>query len=152
MDTRASFKAAALVGVGLMAGVDELVFHQLLGWHHFYDRATPRVGLLTDGLLHAAELLAIVGGFFWLLKLREHAALSAAHAWAGAFVGLGAFQLFDGIVDHKVLRLHQIRYGVDLLPYDLAWNAFGALLLFVGLGLWRRAQRRAGPVRAEAGS
>jgi uncharacterized membrane protein len=28
-------------------------------------------------------------------------------------LGLGAFQVFDGIVDHKLLQLHQVRYGVD---------------------------------------
>ena len=45
-----------ITGVGLMAAVDEIVFHQLLGWHHFYDRSTSEVGLMSDGFLHAAEL------------------------------------------------------------------------------------------------
>ena len=29
-------------------------------------------------------------------------------------LGLGVFQLFDGVVNHKILRIHQIRSGVDL--------------------------------------
>jgi uncharacterized membrane protein len=33
-----------------------------------------------------------------------------------AALGLGGFQPFDGRIDHKVLRGHQIRYGVPLLP------------------------------------
>lgn len=45
------------------------------------------------------------------------------------------FQVFDGLVDHKVLRTHQIRYGVDLLPYDLAWNLGGAVLIVAGVVL-----------------
>lgn len=139
-DTRRSCWAAALVGVGVMAAVDEIVFHQLLGWHHFYDRATPAIGLLTDGLLHSAELVAIVGGFFWLLRLRGQGALANRWAWAGLFLGMGGFQLFDGIVDHKVLRLHQIRYGVPILPYDLAWNLSGLLLLAIGVALLYRAR------------
>ena len=58
---------------------------------------------------------------------------------AGFFIGMGGFQLFDGIVDHKILRLHQIRYGIDyLLLYDIVWNTAGAILLLTGLVLSRR--------------
>lgn len=126
-----------------MAAVDEIVFHQLLGWHHFYDRSTPAVGLLSDGLLHAAELVALVGGFFWFADLRRRGAVGPRAAWGGFLLGAGAFQLFDGLVDHKVLRVHQIRYGVDPLPYDLAWNAAAVLLLVAGALLVRRARRDA---------
>ncbi|MGW0522993.1 DUF2243 domain-containing protein [Crossiella sp. NPDC003009] len=133
----------ALIGAAVMAAIDEIVFHQILAWHHFYDRSTPMVGLLSDGLLHTAELLGLVAGFVLFADLRRRHALAAPHAWAGLFLGLGAFQLFDGIVDHKLLRIHQIRYGVDVLPYDLAWNGAGLLLLAVGLVLAIRASRRA---------
>lgn len=134
-------QAAALVGVGVMAAVDEIIFHQILAWHHFYDRSTTQIGLMTDGLLHAAELIAVVAGFFMLLDLRKQKALMTARAWAGFFLGLGSFQLFDGIVDHKVLRLHQIRYVENLLPYDISWNAAGLLLLLIGFHLWRKARQ-----------
>jgi uncharacterized membrane protein len=132
---------AVVLGVGLMAAVDEIVFHQLLAWHHFYDRSTPTVGLLSDGLLHTAELFALVAGFLLVLDLGRRHALSVGHTRAGLFLGLGGFQLFDGVVDHKVLRLHQVRYGVDLLPYDLAWNGAAVLLLGVGTVLLVRARR-----------
>jgi uncharacterized membrane protein len=117
---RRSLAVCAVIGMAVMAAIDEIVFHQLLGWHHFYDRSTSDVGLLSDGLLHTAELLALVAGFFLYADLRRRHALAAAHARAGFFLGLGLFQLFDGIVDHKLLRLHQIRYGVDVTPYDWA--------------------------------
>ncbi|NYI05053.1 DUF2243 domain-containing protein [Allostreptomyces psammosilenae] len=138
---RRSMAVGALIGAAVMAAVDEIVFHQLLHWHHFYDRSTPGVGLLSDGLLHSAELLALVAGFFLLADLLRQRALAPAHAWAGVLLGLGAFQLFDGIVDHKLLRLHQIRYGVDVTPYDWAWNIAGLLLLLAGLALAARAAR-----------
>lgn len=126
--------------MGLMAAIDEIVFHQLLGWHHFYDRATPMIGLISDGLLHAAELLAIVAGGFLIADLLKRQALTSTYAWAGFFLGLGGFQLFDGIINHKVLRLHQIRYGVYLLPYDVAWIGAGAVLFLIGIGLLLRAR------------
>lgn len=136
---RESFRAAILIGIGLMAGVDEIIFHQVLAWHHFYDRSTTKVGLMTDGILHAAELVVIVAGFFWMLGLRKNGSFQKSFATAGLFVGLGLFQLFDGLIDHKVLRLHQIRYVDNVLPYDIAWNVAGTLLLIVGLVLWRKA-------------
>ncbi|SEQ15030.1 DUF2243 domain-containing protein [Streptomyces radiopugnans] len=142
---RRSLAVCALIGAALMAAVDEIVFHQLLNWHHFYDRSTPPIGLLSDGLLHTAELLGLVAGFVLHADMRRRGTLSPAHARAGLFLGLGAFQLFDGIVDHKVLRIHQIRYGADLLPYDLAWNGLGLALLGVGAVLAVRAGRTSGP-------
>jgi uncharacterized membrane protein len=140
LEPKRSLWFAFLIGVGVMAAVDEIVFHQLLQWHHFFDLATPTIGIVSDGLLHAAELIAIVAGFFLLLDLARRGTLAERWAWAGGVLGLGAFQLFDGLVNHKVLRLHQVRYGVELFPYDLAWNLAGLVLLLAGLGLWRRAR------------
>jgi uncharacterized membrane protein len=134
----------ALIGVGLMAAIDEIVFHQLLSWHHFYDRSTSEVALLSDGILHAAELVVLVAGFFLFADLRRRHALASRSAWAGLFLGLGGFQLFDGVVDHKVLRLHQVRYGVDTVPYDLAWNGAALLLLAVGVTLAVRSRSETG--------
>lgn len=149
-ETRDSLGAAALIGIGLMAAVDEIVFHQLLAWHHFYDRSTPLVGLISDGLLHAAELIAIVAGFFLFSDLRRRRALVPLWAWAGFFFGAGGFQIFDGLVDHKLLRVHQIRYGVDLLPYDLAWNLAGLGLVLIGAALAVQARSAGRQKRASA--
>lgn len=82
-----------MIGIGLMAAVDEIVFHQILAWHHFYDRSTSGVALMSDGLLHAAELVVLVAGFFLFADLRRRQALARRSAWAGVFLGLGGFQL-----------------------------------------------------------
>jgi uncharacterized membrane protein len=139
---RRAFWATFLIGVAVVAAVDEIVFHQLLGWHHFYDGSTTDIGLVSDGVLHAAELVALVAGFFLLADARRRGPVDATTAWAGFFAGAGSFQLWDGVVDHKVLRVHQVRYGVELLPYDVAWIAAGALLLIVGVVLALRAGAR----------
>lgn len=142
-----TFWAAFLLGIAVMAAIDEIVFHQILGWHHFYDNATPDIALLSDGLLHAGELFVLAFGFFLMLDARRRRSFWPSAAGAGFFVGLGLFQLWDGVVDHKVLRLHQIRYEVELLPYDIAWNAAGAALLLAGV-IWTFALAR-GPVVSE---
>ena len=142
VDARRSLIATTFLGVGLMAAVDEIVFHQILAWHHFFDRSTLALSLLSDGLLHAAELLMLAAGFRLFIQLNSRRVVSRMHAWAGLFLGAGAFQLFDGLVNHKLLRLHQVRYDVNhLWPYDFAWNGFGVMLLAVGFYAWRRARR-----------
>ena len=133
--------SGVLAGLGLIAFVDETVFHQLLHWHHFYDRSTPDVGLVSDGLFHAFGFVAVVTGLFLLADLRRWRALVVRRWVGGLLLGAGAFQLYDGLVQHKVFGLHQIRYGVDLLPYDLTWNVVAAALLLVGASLTRRSRR-----------
>jgi uncharacterized membrane protein len=134
--------AGVLLGLGTVAFVDEVVFHQLLHWHHFYDLATTEVGLVSDGLFHAFSWFATVAGLLMVAALRrEH--LFAGMAWtAGLLTGAGFFQLYDGVVQHKLMGLHQIRYDVDLLPYDLTWNVIAAALLVAGIVLWVVTARR----------
>lgn len=139
-----SLRATFAIGVGVMAAVDEIVFHQILAWHHFYDRSSTQIGLLSDGLLHTAEIVIIVAGFFAFAELRRRQALAPLSAWGGFFLGAGMFQLFDGVIDHKLLSVHQIRYGVDLLPYDLTWNLAGVVLVLIGTVLaWRGRSKHA---------
>jgi uncharacterized membrane protein len=133
-----------LFGVGLAAFVDEVVFHQLLHWHHFYDKATTDAGLVSDGILHAFGWAATVAGLFLLADLRRRRNVAWTGWWGSVLAGAGLFQLYDGFVHHKLLGLHQIRYNVDLLPYDLTWNAIGALMIVVGIAMVQLARTRRG--------
>ncbi len=128
----------ALLGFGVAATVDEVVFHQILQWHHFYDLSTPAAGIVSDGILHAASWLATVAALFLLSGLRRQGPVAWHRWWGGVLAGAGAFQIYDGIVQHKLLDLHQVRYGVELLPYDVAWNVSGLVLLGGAAVLLRR--------------
>ncbi|AZV43851.1 DUF2243 domain-containing protein [Peribacillus asahii] len=130
-----------LFGLGLVAFFDEVVFHQLLHWHHFYDKSTTSIGLVSDGLFHAFSWFATVGGLFMLADLRRRHALWFTRWWGGLFFGVGIFQLYDGTIQHKVMRLHQIRYNVDIFPYDLTWNIIALVLTIIGLILITHTQR-----------
>jgi uncharacterized membrane protein len=57
--------------------------------------------LLADGLLQTGYLVLLIAGFVWYAGLRRRDTLARRSAWAGFLLGLGAFQLFDGIVDHQ---------------------------------------------------
>lgn len=129
-----------LFGVGLVAFIDEAVFHQLLHWHHFYDLSTPDVGLVSDGLFHALSWGATIGGLFLLADLRRRRAFWQLRWWGGVLLGAGVFQFYDGTIQHKVLGIHQIRYVPDLLVYDLTWNITAALLIAAGIVLTVRTR------------
>jgi uncharacterized membrane protein len=130
-----------LFGLGLAAFVDETVFHQLLHWHHFYDRSTPAAGLVSDGIFHAFGWFAVVAALVMFAELRRRGAFSPRRWWGGLLVGAGFFQLYDGTVQHKLLGLHQIRYHVDLAPYDWTWNIVAALMIVAGAVLLARSRR-----------
>jgi uncharacterized membrane protein len=131
--------SGALVGIGIAAFVDETVFHQLLHWHHFYDKSTSDVGLVSDGLFHAFGWFAVVGGLFLLADLRRRGTLWGLRWWAALLFGMGGFQLYDGTIQHKLLGLHQIRYHVTIWPYDLVWNLLAVIAIVVGFVLLRRS-------------
>jgi uncharacterized membrane protein len=139
--TGRSIWSGVLIGVGVAAFLDETVFHQLLHWHHFYDKSTADIGLVSDGFFHAGGWLAIVAGLFLFADLQRRQAASRTRLWGGGFLGWGVFQLYDGLIQHKVFGLHQIRYHVDVLPYDVVWNVAGATGALIGLFLLRRVAR-----------
>lgn len=138
---RRTVLAGLLLGAGIAASVVDLaVFHLLLQWHHFYDLSTTEVALVSDGLFHAFGWFVTVGGLFLLADVRRRGPTSWGRWTGGLLAGLGLFQLLDGVLLHKVLRIHQVRYDVELLAYDLAWLGSAAVVLVVGLGLLRRTR------------
>ena len=130
-----------LFGCGIAGSVIDLfVFHLLLQWHHFYDLSTTTTALVADGLFHGATWLITVWGLFMFADVRQQIVVPWTR-WAGAVLtGIGFFQLVDGIVFHKLLGIHQIRYGVDLLVYDLVWILSAIILLTIGLVMLRRTR------------
>jgi uncharacterized membrane protein len=148
--------SGVLTGVGLVAFIDETVFHQLLHWHHFYDGSTLAVGLVSDGLFHAGGFIALVTGLFLLADTHRRGGFVPKRWWGAVLLGAGGFQLYDGVVQHKLLGLHQIRYHVLIWPYDLTWNLTATVMIAAGAllmtgqagaarsGLFRSQARRTG--------
>jgi uncharacterized membrane protein len=134
-----------LLGIGVGGFVDETVFHQLLHWHHFWDGGGQAAALVSDGVFHAASWVCTVGGLFWFADLRRRRTWWARGWLGGILLGAGGFQLFDGLVQHKLLGLHQVRYVPELWPYDLGWDLAGALALLLGAVVVRRGRRPAAP-------
>ena len=135
-----------LFGIGLVAFLDEAVFHQILHWHHFYDKSTTSIGLISDGLFHAFSWFATIGGLFMLANLKRLNIFSSSRWVAGMFLGAGIFQLYDGIIQHKIMKIHQIRYVENVMVYDLIWNILAGLMILVGIVIIYRS-RKVQPMR-----
>ncbi|WP_238378862.1 DUF2243 domain-containing protein [Halalkalibacillus sediminis] len=133
--------SGVLFGFGLAAFVDETVFHQLLRWHHFYDLSTTDIGLISDGLFHAFSWFATIGGLFLLADIRRRESYSGKRWWGGMLVGAGSFQLYDGIIQHKLMRIHQIRYVDNLIVYDIVWNVLAVMMIIAGAILLKFAKK-----------
>jgi uncharacterized membrane protein len=136
----------------LIGTLDEVLLHQVLHWHHFYDvttdlrdRTTSRVGLVTDGIFHVVSTFLLVWGVLTVRRVSP----PRSDVVGGILIGAGAFNLYDGVIQHKVLRLHQVREGAHpQTPYDLAF--IGLALLTLALGVWIVRRGRAVAVEGRA--
>ena len=131
-----------LFGIGLVAFIDETVFHQLLHWHHFYDKSTKAIGLVSDGFFHAFSWFATVGGLFMLADFRRRNAWLPMRWMGGVLLGAGGFQFYDGTIQHKLMRLHQIRYNVQIFPYDMVWHITSIIMIMIGIVLVIRSAKK----------
>ena len=129
-----------ILGVGLVGSLDEIVLHQLLQWHNFYVHTTEYWRIFIDGLFHIFTSALLFAGAMRLWgQRRSLGTLSSARPLiAGILLGMGGFNLYDGIVQHKLMQLHPVREGVEnLLLYDLVYNGIALLLLIAGWLVWR---------------
>lgn len=128
-----NYWSGLLFGIGVMAFGIGTIFYQLLQWSHFYNLASEEAGIFSDGLLNLFAWGCSVTGLFLLAGLRKRKALWPKRWVGSALMGSGIYLLFDGLIVHKLLKFHQIRYDTDLLPYDTVWIASGGIFLLTGL-------------------
>jgi uncharacterized membrane protein len=141
--TRALLWTGIVLGMGTAGALDEIILHQLLQWHNFYVHTTLSGRIISDGLFHLLSFALLMTGALRLWQQRQRISQlgSARPLLAGVLMGAGGFNLYDGTIQHKLLRLHPVREGVaNQLPYDIAFNSIALLVLLLGWLLWRRAR------------
>ena len=131
---------AGVLGFGLGGLVDVLVFHHVLQWHHLVSSLVPpeslaglRTNLVYDGLFSLA-MVAVMGvgaALVWRALNRSVDPHSPVRAVGALLVGAGAFNVFDGVVDHYVVGIHDVVHGTG--AFNPHW--VGASLLLLGLGV-----------------
>lgn len=144
--TRPLVTAGIVSGLGLGGFFDGIVLHQILQWHHMLTVNFPptsvenlQLNTLADGLFHGATYILTVIGFFmvWRVARRPDALWSTRLLIGALLVGWGLFNVVEGIIDHHLLQIHHVRPGPNQLAWDLAFLAWGAVMLLAGWGLIR---------------
>jgi uncharacterized membrane protein len=141
------------MGLGLGGFIDGIVLHQILQWHHMLtdtgDHPSNTVsGLetntLADGFFHLATWVFVATAMFLTIRAwqrRELAPPWRAHVGM-LLAGWGVFNVVEGVIDHQILGIHHVRDDLGApLGWDLAFLAFGVLLIVVGLALARSGER-----------
>jgi uncharacterized membrane protein len=144
------YRAGLVLGVGLGAFVDGIVFHQVLRWHHFISDApgsdtTTVDGLnentLADGLFHVVSWLILVAGLILMWRSARAGRVPPGRVLAGSLlVGGALFNLYDAVITHWVLGLHHIHEGSYETLSDVVYFVVSLLIGLAGLALaWPEA-------------
>ena len=137
---RSFLLGSATLGFGFGALLDVLVFHLVLQWHHLLSDRIPagslvglRANIYYDGVFSLAMVgvMAVGAALVWRALNRSSESHSAVRAVGGLLVGAGLFNVFDGIVDHYVLNIHDAVHGTQ--AFNPHW--VGASLLILGVGI-----------------
>ena len=140
--------AAMILGIGIGGFADGIVFHQILQWHQMLSNKFPpntvvqkSVNMFWDGIFHLFTLLCTIAGVYLLWKaLRKININTSGNLLCGGMLaGWGVFNLVEGIINHHILKMHNVREAVinkELWNYGFLF--FGILLLLSGWLLMRK--------------
>ena len=133
--------AGICLGVGLGGFLDGILLHQLLQWHHMLSSIRPLtntanidLNMIWDGLFHALDWIFTVVGLvlLWRAGGRDDVPWSSQTFIGSIVIGAGLFDFVEGLIDHQILGIHHVKPGPNQLVWDLAFLAFGALLIVIG--------------------
>ena len=149
-----------ILGIGIGGFIDGIALHQILQWHEMLSNKIPptnyigkSVNMFWDGIFHAFTLIVTFVGIvlLWKLLFRKDIDRSGALFSGGLLLGWGVFNIVEGIIDHHLLKLHNVR---ELSPTPELWNfgflGLSVLLLLLGYALIRKRNGGSGTRREEA--
>lgn len=162
--TRRALLAAGVFGFGFSGLIDVLVLHLVLQWHHLVSGIYPtdtlsglRTNLVADGLFSIGMLIimGIGAGLLWQSERRTDVPLLIRPLAGAAVIGLGGFDLYDAIVDHAILEIHQpfTQAGQPLGlggQYNPLWAAVSILFIAAGYYIYRTGTKKRDAETTEA--
>jgi uncharacterized membrane protein len=144
--------AATVLGIGIGGFIDGIVLHQILQWHEMLSNKLPpdtlvakSVNMFWDGIFHAFTLLVVITGIvlLWRLLFRKSISYSGNLLAGGLLLGWGLFNLVEGIIDHHLLKLHNVR---EITAHVDAWNygflGLSVLMIIGGFSLANQEKKR----------
>ncbi|MFN2463103.1 MAG: DUF2243 domain-containing protein [Candidatus Dormibacteria bacterium] len=154
---RSPLLTGALIGIGIIGFLDEALLHQILQWHNFYWGTDQAGRVLSDGIFHVVSTVLLLWGTYRLWRYEQAAPDRVRGLVAGIFLGGGAFNLYDGVIQHAVLHLHLVNEKVcpDVfannslatcaadIPFEIAFDLVAVVLLTIGFVQLRRTRSAA---------
>lgn len=133
---------AIVLGIGVGGFIDGIVLHQILQWHEMLSNKFPAntviyksMNMFWDGIFHLFTLLVTITGIHLLWKVHRKTEIrkSGNILVGGMLVGWGIFNLVEGIINHQILELHNVR---EISEEKNLWNYgflfFGIVLIGIG--------------------
>jgi uncharacterized membrane protein len=149
--------AGILIGIGMGGFVDGIVLHQIAQWHNMLSNIVPphtmetmRVNMTWDGLFHALTWIITLVGILRLWSAAyARGPIPSLQAFTGQLIlGWGIFNLVEGVIDHQILGIHNVREVPNATVYNLMFLAVGgALFILIGWLLMRAGSRVGTEVR-----
>lgn len=109
--------AAMLLGGGLAAFLDGIVFHQVLQTHNMVSNFLPiltlvnlEINMFWDGIFQLFALLMVIAGviLLWLASKDSVITLSNKSFMGWNLLGFGLFNFIEGLINHQLIQLHHV--------------------------------------------
>jgi uncharacterized membrane protein len=134
--------AGIFLGLGLGGFLDGIIMHQLLQWHQMISNVLPpdtlinkQINTFWDGVFHIFTWSFTIIGMIllWRLFFLQNIIISTRVFVGSLLLGWGIFNAIDSILNHYILRLHNIRENVENpMLYNHAFFAFAIILMVLG--------------------
>lgn len=147
--------AGTLLGAGLGGFLDGILLHQIAQVHNMLSAEYPpttlvnvEINMFWDGLFHAlCWVMTAVGlAFLWRAGRRSDVPWSTRTFVGSLVLGFGVFNLVEGVVDHHLLKLHNVVQRLGESAWDYGFLAVGGVgMIALGWTLIRSGRDDAEP-------
>ena len=140
--------ASMILGIGMGGFIDGIVLHQILQWHEMLSNKIPAsdfigksINMYWDGIFHAFCFVVVFIGIvlLWKLLSRENIDRSGKLFSGGLLAGWGLFNVVEGIINHHILKLHNVQEVS--LHHDLGNYIFlivSLIMMLIGYALIKK--------------
>jgi uncharacterized membrane protein len=141
---------AILLGIGLGGFVDGIVLHQILQWHSMLSNVVRpttieamHLNMFWDGVFHAATWIVTFVGVMLLWRSSERGTAPPLRIFLGGMLlGWGAFNVIEGLINHQLLELHNVREVAEPTVWNIGFLTVSAIIFVLGLVLASQQPRR----------
>ena len=135
--------SAILLGIGLGGFVDGIVLHQILQWHSMLSNVVRpstveaiHLNMFWDGVFHAATWIVTFIGIMLLWQSGKRGTNPPLSVFLGGMLmGWGAFNLVEGLINHQLLELHNVREVLEPALWNIGFLALSAAIFLAGLAM-----------------